>query len=248
MAPRLKVKAMRTREQIVERIQKLLRLSEDGCNENEARLALMRAQELLMKHNIAQDELGDVSEVIEVEGLPACGRVPRWKYWLADVIADNFRCSTLRNIKRWVENGRSKSSRNIVFVGEPVDAKIAASVYMKALSYADTFCTYYLRKTAILTLDRNLTRSEAKSMSTSWRMGFVRGLSKQFCEQVIANNWELVIQTPRIVVEYVDRVCTISLPYSTRPGSDASASQDGHAKGERFGRGESSRGRGLLGS
>lgn len=48
-------------DKIIDKIDKLLRLSRSD-NENEARAAMVKAQELIAKHNISREELGQEEE------------------------------------------------------------------------------------------------------------------------------------------------------------------------------------------
>lgn len=81
-------------EDIILKIQKLLALSKSS-NENEAQNAMLKAQQLLIKHKLS---LKDVelysSENIKVDSFNTEQRFrgQSWKSNLAQVIADNFSC------------------------------------------------------------------------------------------------------------------------------------------------------------
>ena len=52
-----------TKEQVIEKIKKLLALANDNCNDNEAQAALLMAQKLMAKHNV-HVEVSDMEETV----------------------------------------------------------------------------------------------------------------------------------------------------------------------------------------
>jgi hypothetical protein len=87
-----------TKENVVQKIQKLLALSKSD-NPNEAALAASMAQELMVKYAIEAHELDKsgvaAKEPIEVEPLGAGTRkIPRWQATLAHILSKHFFCKT----------------------------------------------------------------------------------------------------------------------------------------------------------
>lgn len=108
--------------QIVDKIQKLLRLAQSS-NPHEAASAAARAQELMHEHKIAMADLeiagGEVvREAVGTEPLETTGKVRvRWKGWVANAAAKSFGCRTF-----W-------RGATIQLVGRPGDVQAARYVY-----------------------------------------------------------------------------------------------------------------------
>lgn len=217
---------MSDKEKILSKVRKLLSLSEKNTNAHESHAAFMRAQELLVKYNL---ELGNIVEddVVEEKSTEYSGRISTWKSLLADVIAENFRCESIIFY--------SGQRRALGFVGVKTDVDIAKQVFLSAIEFAELHCAYYLSKERLFVLERNLTKSEAKSKSNSWRHGFVSGLREEYAKQVISNGWELVIRTPEKVREHIQRYDVPSRTSYYTSGRDDKAKKDGKAKGHQFG-------------
>ena len=169
---------------IITRINKLLALSESP-NEFEASSALLKAQELLAKHNLS---LADVEGQSVVDDIVIYGSVQsdygqnQWKLKLATVIADNFKCYAIGR--------RAKSS--IVFIGTEVDVKVAESLYAFTTRFIETVCT-----------SSGLT--DAK-FSSDYISGFIDGLKHKFDSQRKTNKWELALSKPNKVKEEYDKI------------------------------------------
>ena len=110
---------MRT-EKIIQTIKKVLELSRNNPSEEEAKAAALKAQELLAKYHIDIAEVEDIDtanaeEIVEISvDVPA----KKWKYKLAHIVADNFRC-------KHFYYGKSV----VVFYGHKTDAEVAAETF-----------------------------------------------------------------------------------------------------------------------
>lgn len=88
-------------DSIKEKIRKLLALASGG-NENEAALALAKAQELMTIHRLSQIDIelsGKIvdSPIIEdINPIIEGGRVPSWKFRLVGALAKHNNCSVLK--------------------------------------------------------------------------------------------------------------------------------------------------------
>ena len=109
---------------IIDRIKKLLRLSEDGSNEHVAEAAAAKAQELIEQHNIEGEMLHDKDDSPTRED-------PAWQGWLfqnrrIQPWAVNL-CSALAN----VNYGRIGiwSSKGVKFCGSRVDYELVKTLY-----------------------------------------------------------------------------------------------------------------------
>ena len=89
---------------VIEKIQKLLSLCQSS-NENEAKTAMLKAQELLLKHKLSMKDIDEcispkktIKTAISRNGF----RKAKWKASLAGVIAEKFRM--LFTYNRWKES------------------------------------------------------------------------------------------------------------------------------------------------
>jgi hypothetical protein len=111
---------MASEEKIIQTIRKILELSKNNPSEEEAKSAAMKAQELLAKYHIDMKEV----ESIGIDAVESIDEVrvdipaKKWKYRLAQIVADNFRC-------RHFYIGKS----TLVFYGHKTDAEIAAETF-----------------------------------------------------------------------------------------------------------------------
>ena len=110
---------MRT-EKIIQTIKKVLELSRNNPSEEEAKAAALKAQELLAKYHIDIAEVEDIDTAKAEEIVEVSVDVPskKWKYKLAQIVADNFRCKHFYYGKKVV-----------VFYGHKTDAEVAAETF-----------------------------------------------------------------------------------------------------------------------
>ena len=105
------------KENVVSLVKKLLSLADSKVNEHEAKVAAMKAQELIAKYNIVisdEDEEANEIETVDVEVVPG----KKWKINLSVLVANNFRCKCF-----WV--GRKRCC----FYGYKNDAEVAKEVF-----------------------------------------------------------------------------------------------------------------------
>ena len=176
-------------DNVIGTIQKLLNMTtENGCNDNEAIIALQKAQALMAKHNIEVSQIEssnrDEDDIITVE----CEH--KWdagfRYNLAHVIADNHRCRTyIQNY--WV--GYTKK-RMIAFMGVREDAQIAKASF----EFAYKFIQRRGNQEYEIWRQKHPTIS-GKNVFNSYALGFIRGLREVLEAQSVA----LMIVTPKTV-------------------------------------------------
>lgn len=121
---------------IIDRIKKLLRLSEDGSNEHVAEAAAAKAQELIEQHNIQGEMLQDKDDSPTREQ-------PDWQGWLFQN----------RRIQPWAVNlctaladanyGRIGiwSSKGVKFCGSRVDYELVKTMYQWIATQLQTMST-----------------------------------------------------------------------------------------------------------
>ena len=173
---------MENMEKILNKIKNCLDLANNNPNENEAIAAALKAQELMAKYNIELDQVEDtekenreIAEEIFYEGRGH--HVKTWKYGLAKIVAENFRC-------KHYFLGRE----NVVFYGYKEDAKIALQVFTYLYTVGNKFATRYYNKC----------RKEGlptKGVLNTYLKGFRDGVSSVLEKQCTA----LMIVTPQDV-------------------------------------------------
>ena len=101
-------------EKLIEKIKKLLALSESS-NENEAKIAMLKAQELLAKHKLSIKEIKDykiADDSIREKISSISFRQGKWKAKLGGLISENFGC---------YQYFKTNKSQTIAFFGREED-------------------------------------------------------------------------------------------------------------------------------
>lgn len=107
-------------EKIISTIKKVLELSKNNTSEHEAEAAAAKAQELLAKYHIEMVDIEgiDTDSVEEITEFSVDVPSKKWKYRLARIVADNFRCKHYYMGKKVV-----------VFYGHQTDAQVAVETF-----------------------------------------------------------------------------------------------------------------------
>lgn len=160
---------------VIDKIKKLLALSKNNSNSNEAQNSLLKAQELMAKYNISVSE-SDTEDITHI----SVGCEHKWdlgyRHPLGIIIAKNFRCKMYFHGKK------------VTFFGRDVDAKIAKEVFEYAYRFINTEGTKRY--------DRAYKDGvKTKGVFNSYALGFIEGLEEAFNEQCRA----LMIITPKDV-------------------------------------------------
>lgn len=194
-----------TKEQVIEKIQKLLRLA-NSQNENEAQSAMLMAQKLMAQYKIelSQVEDAEIDHNVVEEEADKKAHSTAWKRQLALLIAKNFQCET------YVVGYRSYKT---VFIGKQDNVKICKQVYETAIRFIDFNFGIYWRTTGKYKLPRDakwlgwteLPVSYSIAQKSSYAMGFIYRLKGRFEEQKVKadkEGWGLVLVKDPDVVEY----------------------------------------------
>ncbi|CAL7891753.1 hypothetical protein FUSNEC_GEN_288_01460 [Fusobacterium necrophorum subsp. funduliforme] len=110
-----------------EKVKKLLRLSQNNPNQEEAILAAAKAQELITKYNI---ELGIWNENDNREITKKIVKLKKWKSWQIDLsgeLSSNFRCFSAYN----------STLKEIYFFGEIKDLIVLAAEMIGEVVFND---------------------------------------------------------------------------------------------------------------
>ncbi|KNF08534.1 protein of unknown function DUF2786 [Gottschalkia purinilytica] len=165
---------------IISKIKKLLNLS-NSSNENESETALLKAQELLVKHKLSLKEVeqfDDSNSKVITQKTDITFRSAKWKGQLANLIADNFRCYNYYN---------TRYTNGIVLLGKEEDVKIAEIVLSYAIDSVESTCkrlAYRYRKQGYST----------RGLTNDYALGFIEGLRNKFEEQKAKNQeWGIIL-------------------------------------------------------
>ncbi len=173
---------------IIDRIQKLFALSESS-NEYEAQVAMLKAQQLLIKHKLTLREVKEFkaySSPIKERKTKVTFTKGKWKANLARIIAENFGCYHFFKTRR---------THTITFFGREEDVIVCNIVLEYAIDCIDS---------VVKRLRYQYSRDDysTKGLENDYAMGFIAGLEKKFEEQKRANQeWGLVLVKDRQVIE-----------------------------------------------
>lgn len=154
-----------TRERIIEKVRKLLALS-NSSNEHEAALAAAHAQRLLAEHNLCMSEL-DVKEegAGEVE-LEVARTVPKWLSSLFATVANGFDCFPV------VTTTATASRLRFIGVGE--DPLVASCTLQFLMQELRRLASAYLRATEAS--GGRLSSTGRQRVRNSYLLGGVQGV------------------------------------------------------------------------
>lgn len=195
-----------TGEELLDRIDKLMRLAADNPNEHEAKAAALAAQRLIAQYNAQREEPSVVGEQasgqrgepmvchqcrnVDVSGKP-------WARKLASIVARNFRCRLYIDHQRWYRN---KVEGFVVFVGYETDAEVASTTFAQLYRMAERLAEAECRRARRLF-------GTAVGVKNSFLVGsgdggFVGGIRSALEQQAES----LLLVCPKEVDDYFKRV------------------------------------------
>lgn len=175
-------------DKIILKVQNLLELAYDAPNDEEGQSALLMAQKLMVKHNLAMSDIQKIHKNNIGETVAASEyRMVWWKEKLAGILGANFRCKVIR--QRKVDEGITK----MIFFGYDSDAEFCTKVYEGAVLYLE----YRLKR-----LFPAITKARWKDYKKSYLFGFLIGLNERFEKQTQSSEeFALMVQVPAEVLE-----------------------------------------------
>ena len=129
---------MENREKITELIEKLLNLSKSS-NENEASLALSKAQELLEKYNLTLADLqdrADTSPYLNMINIPVPLGNSQWKLTLTYRIAKLNFCSVVLEGTNCHVLGREENVYSVLAMASWLIAQLDSIAYLETFTYS----------------------------------------------------------------------------------------------------------------
>lgn len=208
---------MKTKEEILERVKKLLALGDTSRNdsEGEAKAAMLKAQRLMAEYDISIEEVEDKDE--EQYSHEECEH--KWDYAyrvpLAQVLAKNFRCMVYARGKK------------IVFMGHPADAKICKATF--------EFAYQFIQKKGNAIYNKKYSMgAPTRGVFNSYAHGFIVGLQEAFDAQCQA----LAIVTPQDVIDEFENLTKDWNKKQTKniaqDATDNQAWREGRKDGKKF--------------
>lgn len=201
-----------SQQEIIAKIQKLYALAQSD-NENEARLAMQKAQELQARYNVSVEELS-VEQEPEVKSeavdSPDTKTLNSFFKLLANRLASHYR------VKVYIRERYHNYTREVklMIVGLPVDVEVFKQSLYFAYSAMRKLATTFVRQ-----LPNYYSRSDKTRMKNDYYMGFIHG-----CDQALTQNETekaLMIVTPQAVVKYINNLslrgsskCSVSRAWS----------------------------------
>lgn len=202
---------MMTNEKILNKIQKLLALAGNNPSENEAKAAMLKAQELMRDYHIENPETITEDTVITV--FYDLGEIKKSDFvlMLAALISKNFRSKM------------AHYGQKVFFIGFDADAKCAMEVFVYVLNFAISSHRNFFTKCAY-----------TATANQDWWYGFLVGLNLAFNSR---KGYELMVQIPQKVIECFDAIQKVNyegsgeMDASNRPSTLQGAFTDGFRRG-----------------
>lgn len=186
---------MENREKVVDRIRKLLSVTEEhGATEAEAIAAALAAQRLIADYDIGEWEFSDEMEPIDSVFSP---KKRSWHLSLAVVVAENFRCRAYH--QREPVPGRRRRKSYVAFLGYRRDAQAASLVYEKLASVGHRKAREW-SKARVAQLESEGYLAENLLVYNTYATGFVEGVRSALEKQ----SHELMLVRPKEVDEEYD--------------------------------------------
>lgn len=224
---------MLVNDRIVEKIQKLLSLA-NSSNEHEAMLASERAQALLVKHNLALQDVKDAKLDYREHVVSRAGhRISGYQKMVCSLMADYFFVRPI--VKSTAKAAHSVStiygqqysrrtfSREILFLGTAENVKIAGYVYSFLCDAYPKLWQRYREDTGALDRSRS-----------SYYQGLTLGISKALKDA----RWRVQEETGLVLVgdkkldEFVESRCSGNYKQDQQREIDEEALREGYRKGK----------------
>lgn len=194
---------MEDQETILRRIQKLFALAGNNPDEAEVQSAMLKAQELLLKHGLNMETVNGFHEqededISIKEGEPDQGgkRLFSWQVRIAQIIAKNFRCKTFR----W----KDYRDTSMHFFGQAKDVDAAVETANFIYAVAPKLWLSFYSKWQDTPGNFTWNKRQTYALKNDYFMGFMEGLKDKFAEQVQSK--DLIIIIPNAVFDaYKDR-------------------------------------------
>lgn len=177
---------MSDRQKILERIRKLLALSERNTNSAEATQAVLFAQRLIVLYNVEDAELKKDS--IQDENIVSVNSQiisnPRlWRVYLRNLVAASFRCKSWETVEEtYSPCGQRKTHNQATFYGYEQDAQAATLAFEYLYRTGNRLANAKMKS---LRKERRSTKGAYNSYIAGYLSGLTHELEKQSKELMI---------------------------------------------------------------
>lgn len=219
---------MKERDSLIDTIQRLLALS-GSPNEHEAKLALAKAQELMLRHNLSMAEVTatEIGKQGWTEEEAWRGKRPSWEQdFVADVLQGYFFVKCL-----WYKTrtGYRRTENTFQIFGSPDNVAVARHVFVYLSRTFRDLWEEYRRKTFA---GRGLARTYYEGL----RNGFMRKLELERAVQVNRDDRKnaLVVVTDAIQKAFAELHPEVKVARRSPVRSDADTYYDGFERGQKI--------------
>lgn len=205
-------------------IKKLLALANDA-NDHESQVALLKAQELMLKHNLNEAELDEVESVakLNIENRVIIkGKPQLWLYELATIISRNFK------VKFYYTPYHN--SVDFHFLGRGSDVDIAEITFNYAWASVKQCSRDFMQ---LKHIKRKYKRKF--ELRRDYIAGYLQGLHKKFVEQVQNKSFSLALTIHPAVIEEHKALGLVKGKDTSHEVKDEEAYRTGFAEGLSFG-------------
>lgn len=174
---------------IIDKVKKLLALT-GSPYADEAEAAMLKAQELLLKHglSISDVEIGETKEVVDEKVFTSEGKTLKWwEKTLSGIIGDNFRCAAYYR----------RNNPSVYFIGLKGDVEVAKEVFSYAVIVIRHLSSQYVKANKALYRD-------GRRLKNDYIIGFLNGLRDKFTAQVNSKCLSLMLVKDDAVIKAVD--------------------------------------------
>ncbi len=161
------------KERISEKIQKLLSLASNNPSDEEARSAMLKAQELMLKYHIENPEDTEKEEVVMTCYYLGLWKMTEFILLLSVLCARYFRSKTIHD------------RRKVYFIGFAEDVAASREVYSYLLDHAEKARKQYFKENTF-----------SFQADMDWKYGFIYGLHQAFDSR---KGYELMLKVPQKV-------------------------------------------------
>lgn len=192
---------MGEKDTIIEKIRNLLKLAEDGQNDEESQTAILLAQKLMLKHQLSKNDLEEQTDNLQIvsKGVTVYKRLFWWEKLLSSVIADNFRVMVY--VQKNPLPNQISGAQKIMYMGVISDVDFALQMYHMTVKTMKYHAKHYLQQ-----LDTSSSSYNISYLRKAYYRGFIDGLKEKFQRQISQlssenEQYALMIKVPTQVQE-----------------------------------------------
>lgn len=196
------VNGMSEKDKVMDKITKLLKLSEGTHSQDEAQTAMLKVQELLSTYNLTMSEVEKTTGKSERKNVLnefafSRTRMPWWWKNIAMVLAENFRCYVY--LDSYYDDKIRERGHSIRFIGLEHDVVSCISTANFAIKVAEQCWKDY--KSNITLYRTRGGRNRGAGIKNDYLKGFIQGLKLAFAEQVTTKDL-IIVKDALVTREY----------------------------------------------